>query len=252
MTPRTFAAFWDIVAAIEWPKNAERYQVDRANIARGLNAEQIDALNEHFSTLRAELDTAYRTFVAGGGPPLNLTDSGYWDLLAHVIGCGEKEYSYALAHPLTLHTYKDRVVESFAYVLPDRDDLKSLEPSYYQRWARRLVRTFERRRRLADFQQGVESLVPGLGHKLASPLTAAYDQVIDWLRPLAEQGDGARLLEKAPAYEKALRTVERRQTTLMATLARHHLAIKSDHGWPCVTSARNLAHDLRDYRPGCG
>ena len=46
---------------------------------------------------------------------LSVSDDGFWDLCAHIVGCGEKVYNKVLNNPKLILKFHD-YVENFEYV----------------------------------------------------------------------------------------------------------------------------------------
>lgn len=45
----------------------------------------------------------------------SVSDDTFWDLTAHVVGCGEDAYNNVMLHPETIETYLKEYVENFEY-----------------------------------------------------------------------------------------------------------------------------------------
>ena len=122
--------FWQFVSDAAWQKNTN-YRAIACRLSSKYGADK-SALQTMFRELQRELMKKLDgTFRSGGTPQhvpyqssiqLGVSDDSFEDLTAHIIGMGKEEYYSIMDSPEKAISYRDSVVESFAYVLLNLED----------------------------------------------------------------------------------------------------------------------------------
>lgn len=131
--------FWSLVATLGWKLGADSKALKRI-VMDTLTVEEALAADKIFSGLHLKLSTVLENYEETANVCIGLSDDSFSDMVAHIIGLGEKEYTETLANPQRALTRarKDDFCESFAYVWPDAEDYaKRGNAAAFKTWAER-------------------------------------------------------------------------------------------------------------------
>lgn len=118
--------FWKLVDEIGWGTKTVDYNNVRAGLIKKLTASQSKELTSTFNELSTTLTKAIETWEKAHGERLPVSDDGFSDLRAHIIGLGKTVYEAVLKDPeLAMRRANERQYkESFSYCLPFPDDFQ--------------------------------------------------------------------------------------------------------------------------------
>lgn len=146
--------FWKIVDEVGWGTKTTDYHAVKGVLLRNLSPNQAASFATMESILHNKLDKALVKFEADGdkdksqrGNPnsIGLGDDSYGDLIAHIIGLGEKEYEAVLKKPALAQerVRKGDFKESFEYCIPRASDYRLLDKEHYQQQGVEILRITE-------------------------------------------------------------------------------------------------------------
>jgi hypothetical protein len=177
--------FWSIVAQADWDKHRDVALCKRI-IRKALpTIEDITAFRAKLIEVRHDLCCRIEQHEQKQGQLIGLSDDGFFDLTAHIIGAGRGVYQATCDNPaLAVQRTKDRdFVESFFYVIPHEDD-------YDERAKEKLARQREHEfvakkgreaflRAIAPCWEALKSEMPSLPNRmLARALEDAAQDVV--------------------------------------------------------------------------
>lgn len=130
--------FWKIVDEINW-----------SSVTRGYDSDVMkrDIINKYGIEKALELRPIYYDMTAPlydvlwDVEGIGLSDDGYSDLIAHIVGCGREVYEATLADTslAVKRAQSGDYVENFSYILPYDDDNDKGDDSKYKQWAIRSI-----------------------------------------------------------------------------------------------------------------
>jgi hypothetical protein len=119
--PEKEAEFWGVIAECEWTKDFDYKRIKRSLMEK-YTVEYMLPFNYWFDKKQSALGKAIEAHEEehGRGKFPYSGDDGWSDMLAHVMGSGQKYYEAVIADPSILYTLN--VKESFSYAVPSSYD----------------------------------------------------------------------------------------------------------------------------------
>lgn len=156
--------FWEIVESFHWEDDERDHDRRRVELLHTLCYDELVELQQKFREKKTELGDIEKRF---GREVHGVSDDGWDDVRAHVIGCGREEYELTLNDIDRLqkriddHDYR----ESFAYCIPFPHDVAELSIRTHEARAHRYIE--ELREVMFDkmYSDGVKAKIAALlGH----------------------------------------------------------------------------------------
>ena len=125
VAPMPDQEFWQLVGQLGWGTRTTDYKsLERVLMARYTpdQAMAIQAAYDRFSEqLKQRLEQWERS---GDGRAFRTGDDGFWDLRAHIIGLGKREFDAVMADPRLAweRANANSYTENFSYSIPRRED----------------------------------------------------------------------------------------------------------------------------------
>lgn len=123
--------FWELVKELDWPnmcklQNKKRYSLAQEIFKKmKLTNDDIIEAKHYAKAFREILQDKVKEYsllkygdkyaFLNNSKVLSVSDDGFWDLCAHIVGCGEKVYNKVLNNPKLILKFPD-YVENFEYV----------------------------------------------------------------------------------------------------------------------------------------
>ena len=117
--------FWAIVEGLGWGRRTTDYDAIQKDLMNRLSPQQAKKMRGIFDKKKGELSRAISQWERSNDD-LPVSDDGYSDLLAHIVGMGRKEFEKTLRNPELAYerAKKYDYKESFAYALPYESDYR--------------------------------------------------------------------------------------------------------------------------------
>jgi hypothetical protein len=179
--------FWEIVEAADWDKLRDVALCKRVIRKRLPTIEDIAAFRARLTEARKYLCWCIEQHEKKQGKLIGLSDDGFSDLTAHIIGAGRGVYEASCDNPaLAVQRAKDRdFEESFLYAVPYEEDY---DERAKEKLARQREHEFAAKKARAAFSQAIEpcwetlkSEMPSLPNRMIARALedAAHDVVRD-------------------------------------------------------------------------
>lgn len=211
--------FWEIVESFHWEDADFDHDARRVELLHTMSFDELAELEKKFADRMKELAATEKRL---GYEISDVSDDGWSDLRAHVIGLGRDEYERTLADfdRIQIRATKWDYRESFAYCIPSPRDTANLSIDTHERRAYGYVEKLH-----SEMLSNLLRLDP----ETVSARNAAVRDIIDNLRKINGWASD-RELREAVAYLKAVP-----ETTW-------------EQGWnPIGWGAVNLANDVEKY-----
>ena len=126
--------FWAIVQSLGWGRSYD-YKAMKADLIKRLDEQQARYFRDIFQRKQSELMRALSRYEEDEDVELGVSDDGFSDLTAHIIGLGRREYNQVMKNPQlgvdranARYGSPDGYKESFAYAIPYEDDYRKAKP----------------------------------------------------------------------------------------------------------------------------
>ena len=118
--------FWDIINKLGWETLCLK-GVDKPYNKTKEILDRITDGNKHWQYQISQTAKAYRVILEDKIREYSLKEYGdryffpsvsddtFWDMTAHIVGCGEKTYNNVMSYPKMIETYFYEYVENFEY-----------------------------------------------------------------------------------------------------------------------------------------
>lgn len=111
---------WDIIIDLGWGVKSTNYKLIRLSIYDRYSEKEINKLAEFSKFKRKELQNRLKEYEKQIGIPsyYNISDDGFWDLSAHIVGLGKEWYYLVMKNPEIAKDISDNhmYVENFEYI----------------------------------------------------------------------------------------------------------------------------------------
>ena len=138
--------FWEIVEEIDWPNNTDTNpDIIKKGLLKRFSPKELVKFRERLDHVRGELIRALEDWERRCDKRLECSDDGFSDLTYHIVGCGKEEFAKTIKDPYRAYdrSRKFDYVESFGYCIPYEDEHKYLGIAHYQKYARRLLDSYD-------------------------------------------------------------------------------------------------------------
>jgi len=217
--------FWGLVSKLGWQKGSDSTDVQKKFMKLVPTLGEAEAASNTFTKLQGWLSTRIDEWLKDTKSRIPVTDDGFMDLTAHIIGLGAASYKAVMEDPnLAVERAKKRdYTESFAYVFPGRGDYEAKEnPEFFKAWAERNWNNYKNLMEIEAFR----------------PIWPHGATVIVAMGML-KQGDVLGFLGYEEKVEKALQAID----TFMDIF--HRQVAKFDTN---VHAVKNLYNDVKESR----
>lgn len=231
--------FFAIAEPLGWGTATTNVDALKLRLMKQLPRERAQALCAAFSAQRARVSEAIEKAIgrAIDEEKIWVSDDGFGDLCAHIVGLGRAAIEAVVADPqlAVRRAAKRDYVESFAYVFPHESDYSLREKSYYVKLAKQTVREYR-----CVIEAG-DDVVPFYA-KLLPQLTRVHEALTSFV----ESGD----IEALLAREQELRVTTEQIRKRLSSYTNHYAPTGSAED--CMNSithwqVENLMGDARKY-----
>lgn len=127
--------FWDFVRRCDWSSDHD-YDRIKYKILHSLTKEEVAVYLDTYSQFTNKLSIKLNNVVSG------VSDDGYSDLLAHIVGSGKELYDAVMNDPSIAQKIIDNheYVENFSYAFPYPEDWKMLDKNHWIKQAEKAIK----------------------------------------------------------------------------------------------------------------
>jgi len=212
------AEFWKTVKNARWTSD-HNYDRIKYQWMRTLTQPQSEGLRRKFDKIRARLNNKITNIV------YHVSDDGFSDLVAHIIGMGKDTYDAVMQNPRLAQNIIDanEYVENFGYSFPDKDDYNLIDPQHLIKQATGYL----------------ENLSELTGNRSVISSQEDADTLRDMIKRLrfAESGDFKKAIQINGGWDKVL-------YNRWGKLARH---VERTGWFDAMYGPPNLLNDLKDF-----
>jgi hypothetical protein len=150
--------FWKIVDKLGWGTKTTDSDKLKKILLNSLAPEEAEGLQDAFSKAQGTIGQAIDKHRKANDIDMYMGGDGFSDLTAHIVGLGKREFDKHVKNPqLAIDRFnKGDFTESFAYVIPYKDDYKSLKPDKYIEWAQGMIDQKYLEEPLAEIRDTIE------------------------------------------------------------------------------------------------
>ncbi len=129
---RNTEIFWNLVKEIGWGTKSTNSKNLKRRLHKEYNQEFLDAMKDIAVRQRRALAMIMDEFALKETGSIssywNVSDDGFWDLTAHIVGLGKEVYDFICKNPIYAKTIKYE--ENFEYMFnKERDYSNAVTPS---------------------------------------------------------------------------------------------------------------------------